>query len=244
MIVLPPAVIIVINRLLPKGLWVLAVALPLLALLLGLRTPSTAPLARTVSATADSDPLAWPEQDLFHRQAGNHSAPGTGTGTWTLHGIRLGGAQASAILGNEAGQQDSYAEGEQIAAGWQLQQVAASGVRLLGPGGLVELSLPAQADSLLRTAVEHAAVEHAAQPPASDTALPADAAPRLQAGTPLALWLQTQGLRVGDELLAVDGQPLTRLDAAALRAQLQGRDSVRLQWRRDGQTHTSVLRMP
>ena len=242
MIVLPPAVIIVINRLLPKGLWVLAVALPLLALLLGLRTPSAAPLARTVSATAGSDPLAWPEQDLFHRQAGNHSAPGTGT--WTLHGIRLGGAQASAILGNEAGQQDSYAEGEQIAAGWQLQQVAASGVRLLGPGGLVELSLPAQADSLLRSAATPAGVEPAAQQPASDTALPADAAPRLQAGTPLALWLQTQGLRVGDELLAVDGQPLTRLDADALRAQLHGRDSVRLQWRRDGQTHTSVLRMP
>ena len=243
MIVLPPAVIIVINRLLPKGLWVLAVALPLLALLLGLRTPSAAPLARTVSATAGSDPLAWPEQDLFHRQAGNHSAPGTGS-TWTLHGIRLGGAQASAILGNEAGQQDSYAEGEQIAAGWQLQQVAASGVRLLGPGGLVELSLPAQADSLLRSAATPTAVEPAAQQPASDTALPAEAAPRLQAGTPLALWLQTQGLRVGDELLAVDGQPLTRLDADALRAQLHGRDSVRLQWRRDGQTHTSVLRMP
>ena len=101
MIVLPPAVIIVINRLLPKGLWVLAVALPLLALLLGLRTPSAAPLARSVPATAGSDPLAWPEQDLFHRQAGNHIADASAyrhkDAVWCLggHALKPGAMPAS-----------------------------------------------------------------------------------------------------------------------------------------------------
>ena len=131
--------------------------------------------------------------------------------------------------------------------GEQLQAVDADSVTLLGPAGPLALTLPPRGNGLQATATSSTTAGEDADrtdTPVNTLADHSEVAPRLQAGTPLALWLQTQGLRVGDELLAVDGQPPTRLAADALRARLHGRDSVRLQGRRDGQAHTSVLRMP
>lgn len=237
-----------INRTLPRVLWTLAVALPLLALWQGRQasadTAASSELA--VTDTGNEAPADWPQQDLFHRQLqatdDNRSAGG-----WTLHGIQRGGLQASAILADGQGQQRSYVQGQTLAPGWQLQAVDADSVTLLGPAGPLALTLPPRGNGLQATATSSTTAGEDADrtdTPVNTLADHSEVAPRLQAGTPLALWLQTQGLRVGDELLAVDGQPLTRLDADALRQQLQGRESVRLQWRRDGQTHTSVLRMP
>ena len=67
---------------------------------------------------------------------------------------------------------------------------------------------------------------------------------RLQAGSPAAHWLQRHGLRPGDALLSLDGQPLHGLSPQQLAGRLQGRASASLLWQRDGQTHTTVLRMP
>ena len=43
---------------------------------------------------------------------------------------------------------------------------------------------------------------------------------------------------------SLDGQPLQGLAPEQLAARLQGRASATLHWRRDGQPHTTVLRMP
>lgn len=246
---LPPSLINTINRALPIGLWLIAIALPLLGLWLGLQPPALPePAAAATQATAQPE-QTWPQLDLFHRQAQPGNAQ-PGVQGWTLHGIQHAGVQPSAIIADAQGQQRSVVEGGALAPGWQLLSVHADTVSLQGPQGMQQLQLPRRARLLAPTqpaAPIHSqpATTHAPAPaPVAATAATTATAPRLQAGTPAALWLARHGLRPGDELLSLDGQPLGSADARELQQQLRDRERVQLQWRRDGQTHSTALRIP
>ena len=224
MSVLPPFAVPVINRVLPPVLWLLAISVPVLTLLHAAQ-PAPAGLPHHAAAdTGNPPPPAWPRHPLFHRQHSAAQDDQAQTAGWTLHGVQTGPAQPSAILADASGQQASYPLGQALPGGWTLQAVSTQGVSLQGPDGLLQLQLPAVPSSL--------------SPP-----LPATARVAV-AHTHTGMASTDHGLRPGDELLSLDGQPLQGLAPEQLAGRLQGRASATLHWRRDGQPHTTVLRMP
>lgn len=237
MSVLPPFAVPVINRVLPPLLWLLAISVPVATLLHAARPLPASPLHLPAAEGSATPPAAWPQQPLFHRQHRATQGDQAQTAGWTLHGVQTGPARPSAILADASGQQASYALGQTLPGGWTLQAVNAQGVSLQGPDGLLQLQLPASSNALPLPSPAAAPVAVA------DTA-GAGQGLRLQAGSPAAHWLQRHGLRPGDALLSLDGQPLHGLSPQQLAGRLQGRASASLLWQRDGQTHTTVLRMP
>lgn len=239
MSVLPPFAVPVINRVLPTVLWLLAITVPAAALLYGARpVPADMPQHAAADTGSGQPPAAWPQQPLFHRQHSARVGDQADNAGWTLHGVQTGPARPSAILADASGQQTSYPLGQALPGGWILQAVSAHGVSLQGPGGLLQLQLPAVASSL-SLPLPTPTLSSAGTASAS-----ADHGLRLQAGSPAARWLQLHGLRPGDELLSLDGQSLQGLSPQQLAGRLQGRGPATLHWQRDGQPHTTVLRMP
>lgn len=241
MSVLPPFAVPAINRVLPPLLWLLAISVPVASVLHAARPLPASPPHLPAAQGSATPPAAWPQQPLFHRQHRATQGDQAQADGWTLHGVQTGPARPSAILADASGQQASYALGQALPGGWTLQAVSAQGASLQGPDGLLQLQLPATTGAL--SLPPPAAAPMAVADSHADTT-DAGQGLRLQAGSPAAHWLQRHGLRPGDALLSLDGQPLHGLSPQQLAGRLQGRASASLLWQRDGQTHTTVLRMP
>lgn len=204
--------------------------------------------------------------DAFFRTGGQSSlAEDTAahSGQMRLFGVRSDGAGGgSAIIGLADGRQLSVAVGETIEPGLVLQSVGADHVVLARGNSLSRLifsDLPAGASppppppSTPQTVTPTPAGPQAAAAvdPASLVA-EASLRPRMQGlringftvtSNGAAPALVAAGLKSGDVILAVNGQPLDRPDRiAALRGQLADAASAEIRFERDGAVQTTTIR--
>ena len=233
------------------GRWVLAAFVPA-----GPEYPGA------VTATAPAL-VAIPANDLFFRRPGTASS---GTGSvdgLVLHGLR-GGDRPSAILAGPDGVQRAWPVGSEPASGVVLERVAGDHVVLRRGGGTVRLELTARAGTTARVtpaapprgapaSTTNAAATTVARPPGPAPA-PAPAA-EVSAASPAAatgyrlgaeadrLPLRLAGLKPGDEILSINGQPVGE-DPASLRERLAGQTRFELRYRRDGRIHTATVGLP
>ncbi len=177
--------------------------------------------------------------DAFFRTGGQSSLAedtASHSGQMRLFGVRSDGAGGgSAIIGLAAGRQLSVAVGERLEPGLILQSVGADHVVLARGGSLSRLifsDLPAGdpaslvAEASLRPRMQGLKMNGL-------TITSNGEAPALAAA----------GLKSGDVILAVNGQPLDRPDRiAALRGQLAGRTSAEIRFERDGAVQTTTIR--
>lgn len=203
--------------------------------------------------------------DAFFRTGGQSSlAEDTAahSGQMRLFGVRSDGAGGgSAIIGLADGRQLSVAVGETIEPGLILQSVGADHVVLARGGSLSRLifsDLPAGAPpppppppGPQTVTPAPAAAPAAVVDPASLVA-EASLRPRMQGLRMNGLTvtsdgeapaLAAAGLKSGDVILAVNGQPLDRPDRiAALRGRLADATSAEIRFERDGAVQTTTIR--
>ena len=184
------------------------------------------------------------------------------TGGLALFGVRLGSdpSRSTAILGNAAGNQASYAVGDQVAPGVTLASVAAGHVMLSRGGSPVRLSLPNAPAAAVVAPAPRMAASLPAQSPASAPALvdPAQLLaqtglrPRLSAGrvdgyTVIprgdGAMFRRAGLEAGDVLLTVNGQELTPERIGEIDQLLRSTPSVVVTLERAGERQTLTLQM-
>lgn len=229
--------------------------------------PDTAKVP-AATATGPVGPVAIPTTDLFYRRPG---AASTGTGRvdgLVLHGVR-GGSRPSAILAGEDGVQRAWPVGSTPAQGVVLESVGSDHVVLRRAGGTLRLDLAERVTATARPAASATtAAARPVAPPAPAAATPASAATQAAgpattptpaptaAPTPAPapsgyrlgaeaerLPLRLAGLKPGDEILHINGQPVGE-DPAALRARLAGQTRFELRYRRDGRIHTATVGLP
>jgi len=204
--------------------------------------------------------------DAFFRTGGQSSLAedtAAGSSQMRLFGVRSDGAGGgSAIIGLADGRQLSVAVGEAVEPGLVLQSVGADHVVLARGSSL---------SRLIFSDLPVGAAPPPPPPPVPQTMTPAPASapapvqvdpvrlmteaslrPRMQGigvngftvssnGNGAALL--AAGLQPGDVILAVNGQPLDRLDRlAALRGQLSGSASAEIRFERDGAVQTTTIR--
>ncbi|MGQ4658978.1 type II secretion system protein N [Lysobacter sp. F6437] len=219
-------------------------------------------------ATAVAASPSLPRADVFFRSAITSSTASDKALGFTLFGVRSDGGHGSAILGKD-GEQASYAVGREIATGIVLESVGTGHAVLLASGARHRLELPplatagaAPAATTLPagnpTVAAPPAVPAVAAPPGATTTSPAtpgqSPSPTDPAGstgngyviTPgvRAALLRPAGLRPGDVVLSVNGRPLDPARLAGLRNELKGQNQLTIQYRRDGQTHTTTVQAP
>lgn len=223
------------------------------------------PAAATRPQAGPVDYSVFARFDAFFRTGGQSSlAEDTAahSGQMRLFGVRSDGAGGgSAIIGLADGRQLSVAVGETVEPGLILQSVGPDHVVLARGGSLSRLifsDLPA------------GAAPPPPPPPGPQTVTPAPAAPQAAAVDPAQLMaeaalrprmqglkvngftistrgespaLAAAGLKPGDVILAVNGQPLDRPDRiAALRGQLSNSASAEIRFERDGAVQTTTIR--
>lgn len=223
----------------------------------------SAPTAASRAATA-VDYSVFQRFDAFFRNgAGTGGAEqGEGGGQFRLFGLRSDGAGGgSAIIGLADGRQVSIAVGEAVEPGVILQSVGADHVVLARGSSQTRLAFgealsgppPPPPPSTPQTVTPQPA-SPAAAPAAADPArlIASGLRPRMQgarlngftiAADADAAALEAAGLQPGDVILAVNGQPLDRLDRiAALRGQLSNSASAEIRFERDGDVRTTTIR--
>lgn len=189
------------------------------------------PAASSAAAPA-LDPVALTRFDAFFRDGGPGPRPDApadlALGGWRLMGTRTG-ARASAILQAPDGSQAAYRVGEAVGGGLTLKAVAVDHVVLAAPGRERRLEFvagpppppaapgAAAATPALNADAAQAAAAMGAAPPAEDVYVQA-LRPHASAGRVEGfVWrrgaaggaLGAMGLREGDVILSVDGEPLT-----------------------------------
>ena len=226
--------------------------------------PETAPAA-VASAGAPGRPAdrsVFQRFDAFFRTGGESSlseATAAGSSQMRLYGLRADGAGGgSAIIGLADGRQVSVGVGEAVEPGLVLRSVGPDHV-VLARGG-----------SLSRLIFSDAPMGVAAPPPPPPGPQTMGPTPALVGGPsvdPARLMaqaglrprmrglridgftvsgdgaaLRAAGLRSGDVILAVNGQPLDSLERiAALRGELANSSSAELRFERDGAVQTSTI---
>jgi general secretion pathway protein C len=231
--------------------------------------PEPAGAAMASSAPARPVDLAVFERfDAFFRTGGQSSlaeASAAGSGQMRLYGLRSDGAGGgSAIIGLADGRQVSVGVGEAVEPGLVLRGVGADYVTLARGTSLSRLifsdvpvgaAAPPPPPPGPQTVTPPAPVA-----PAAAAAAPVDPArllaqaglrPRMRglrmdgftvSGSGDAAVLRAAGLRPGDVILAVNGQPLDSVGRiAALRGQLADRSGAELRYERDGVTQTATI---
>jgi len=220
-----------------------------------------------------ADPSVFQRFDAFFRTGGQSSlaeASAAGSGQMRLYGVRSDGAGGgSAIIGLADGRQVSVGVGEEVEPGLVLRGVGADHVTLARGGSVSRLIFsdlpvgaappppPPPGPQTVTPPATPAPTAAAAQPagPAVDPArLVAQAGlrPRMRglrmdgftvSGAGDGAALRAAGLRPGDVILAVNGQPLDSLERiTALRGQLSDTDSAEIRYERNGVTQTSTIR--
>lgn len=184
-----------------------------------------------VQASAASAP-ALPTTDLFYRRA-SAAAGGNSALGYTLYGVRSDMAGDSAILAGQDGVQQSWPVGREVAPGLVLRSVGPEHAMLESGGAHHRLELAAPAGVVTPA-------------PAPDTRTDTTASTTgIRVGdTGHAALLQGVGLQPGDELLSVNGQPLTPLRLLRLRDELKGQPALAIEYRRDGRIHTTTFKLP
>lgn len=210
---------------------------------------------------AGVDPASVPPLaglDPFRAGAGAEASTPSGVEGWRLFGLRTGSDGGAAILGREGGPQRAYRPGEELAPGLVLEQVASGHVALRDGSIARRIDLP-QAGTLPRRAPATPATLPGTAPAAASTAADVDPARLLgQSGLrhtgqgdgsagytvmPQAdgSLLRQAGLRPGDVLLRVNGQPLAPGTFAEVAAELQRNPRAKIDFRRDGRDHSITL---
>ncbi len=225
------------------------------------------PAVATVAAGAalqPVDPAVFQRFDAFFRtgtQSSLAEASAAGSSQMRLFGVRAGGeGGGSAIIGLADGRQVSVGVGEEVEPGLVLQSV--------GPDH-VTLARGSSISRLIFSDTPVGAAPPPPPPPGPQTLTPRPAPAAVSAASAAALIsraglrprmrgarmdgftvsdggdpavLRAAGLRPGDVILAVNGQPLDSLDRiTALRGQLAGSDSADIRFERDGVVQTSTL---
>lgn len=188
-------------------------------------------------------------------------AAASGAAALRLFGTRAGGAGGgSAIIGAADGRQGAYRPGDEIEPGLVLTAVADDHVILSRGGGRTRLAFVESAVAVEPppppTTPEVIGPSTAASPVAVDPArLMAEASlsPRLRDGQIAGYALQVRGagdsvraagLRSGDILLSVNGQPLDGPERlAGLRAALAGAPSAEIRFERAGHIGATTVRI-
>jgi len=199
-------------------------------------------------------------------------ASAAGSGQMRLYGLRSDGAGGgSAIIGLADGRQVSVGVGEEVEPGLVLSGVGPDHVTLARGASVTRLifsDLPVGAAPPPPPPPGPQTVTPPANPGPAPTAAPASASgpavnparlmaqaglrPRMRglrmdgftvSGAGDGAALRAAGLRPGDVILAVNGQPLDSLERiAALRGQLSDSDSAEIRYERNGVTQTSTIR--
>ncbi len=204
--------------------------------------------------------------DAFFRTGGQSSmaeATAGGSAQLRLFGLRSDGAGGgSAIIGLADGRQVSVAVGESVEPGLTLQSVGPDHVVLARGGSrsrLIFSDLPVGAAPPPPPPPTPQTVTPNPEPasgpaPVDPARLMAEASlrPRMQglkvngftvSSNGNGASLAAAGLKPGDVILAVNGQPLDRLDRiAALRGQLSGSTSAEIRFERDGTVQNTTIR--
>ncbi len=234
-------------------------------ILLGPETTSPAPASVPASFTT-TDASIFQRFDAFFRTGGVSSlaeASAAGSGQMRLYGLRSDGAGGgSAIIGLADGRQVSVGVGEQVEPGLVLRGVGPDHVTLARgasvsrlifsdvPLGVAPVPPPPPGPQTVTPAPAPAAAAGASVDPARLMAQ-AGLRPRMRgarldgftvSGAGDAAALRAAGLRAGDVILAVNGQPLDSVERiAALRGQLADSSSAELRFERDGVTQTTTI---
>jgi len=220
-----------------------------------------------------ADPAVFQRFDAFFRTGAESSmsdATAAGSGQMRLYGVRAGGpGGGSAIIGLADGRQVSVGVGEEVEPGLLLRDVGPDHVTLARGASVSRLTFsevplgvapppppPPGPEIVTPPAAPPAPVAPttAAGPAVDPARLMAQAGlrPRMRglrmdgftvSGAGDGTALRAAGLRPGDVILAVNGQPLDNLQRiAALRDQLKGSSTAELRFERDGVTRTSTIR--
>lgn len=234
--------------------------------------PAPSPAVVGPVASTPADPAVFERFDAFFRTGGVSSlseATAAGSSQVRLFGLRSDGAGGgSAIIGLPDGRQVSVEVGEQVEPGLVLQSVGDDHVILMRGGSVTRLIFsdtpmgaapvppPPPGPQTVRPEPEPAApaVAPASGPAVDPARLMAQASlrPRMRgmridgftvSGAGDGTVLRSAGLRPGDVILAVNGQPLDSLERiTALRGDLANSTSAELRYERDGAVHTSTVR--
>jgi len=230
--------------------------------------PGTAPISSHAARPVDH--AVFQRFDAFFRTGAQSSlaeASAAGSSQMRLFGVRAGGAGGgSAIIGLADGRQVSVAVGETVEPGLILQSVGPDHVTLARgssvsrlifsdvPVGVASPPPPPPGPQTVTPEPAMAAPAVAGAVTVDPAALMAQASlrPRMRgvridgftvASSGDGAALRAAGLQAGDVLLAVNGQPLDRLDRiAALRGQLTNSPSAEIRFERDGAVQTTTIR--
>lgn len=218
-----------------------------------------------------ADPAVFQRFDAFFRtgdQSSLSDATAASGGQMRLYGVRAGGpGGGSAIIGLPDGRQVSVGVGEEVESGLLLREVGPDHAILARGPSLSRLTFsetplgvapppppPAGPQTVTPPAPAPVAAAAATGPTVDPARLMAQASlrPRMRglrmdgftvSGAGDGAALRAAGLRPGDVILAVDGEPLDSLERiAGLRGQLIDRPSVELRFERNGVTQTSTIR--
>lgn len=234
--------------------------------------PAPSQAAVRPAAGAPADPAVFERFDAFFRTGGVSSldeATAAGSSQMLLFGLRSDGAGGgSAIIGLPDGRQVSVGVGEQVEPGLVLRSVGEDHVILMRGGSVTRLifsETPVGAAPVPPPPPGPQTVRPEPEPsppvvaPASGAAVDparlmaqASLRPRMRgmridgftvSGAGDGTMLRSAGLRPGDVILAVNGQPLDSLERiTALRGSLANSTSAELRYERDGAVHTSTVR--
>jgi general secretion pathway protein C len=182
---------------------------------------------------------------------------------YALHGVRssIFGDGGAAIIAGPDGKQASYRPGQTVGPGVKLAAIGRDAVTLSGAGGSVRLEIgaaptaqtagptaPAPLPSpglILPGGPQTTNAPAAADAGAAQVLSQLSLSPRQQGGFTVGAQggpaLQQAGLRPGDVLLSVNGQPLDPARADQLAAGLAGARDAEVQFQRNGQTLTTRI---
>lgn len=219
-----------------------------------------------VGPLASPAPVGLPAQlpalsalDPFFGGAAGNAVPAADLQGWRLFGVRSDAAGGSAILARDQSAQAAYRPGDELAPGLVLDSVHAGHVLVRSAGATLRLDLPTPATSPAGASPAAASAPASTLPTASAGTADVDPAQLLarsalkqldeggrsagytlmpQADGPL---LRQAGLRPGDVLLRVNGQPLAPGTFAELADELKRNPSATIEFEREGQTHTVTL---
>ena len=239
---------------------VLLLALQAAHLLWALATP-VGPLAQAGTGTLPARlPVLAGLDPFFGGVIAGPARTSAGLDGWQLFGVRVAGEGSSAILAKDKSSQSAYRPGDELAPGVVLERVEADHVTIRDGGIPRRLELPI-ADIPAGSAAPAVSRLPSALPATATAAVPVSVDPGQllaqsglkavdEGGRVAGYTLMPQGddslvraagLKPGDVLLRVNGQPLAPGTFAESAAELQRDPRATIEFQRDGQPQSVTL---